>query len=141
MAHQRLTQARWQLVGSAADFMPKVSFDGAYSRSAAHKFTSSRWGTGSSYHGNRWSSGFDASWEIDLFGGTRREFEQAEALMESANYTLADAWVSLTAEIGRYIGSQPHRPIAEKRIYKHKKKTFLKICYCMLLVRVTSPNN
>jgi NodT family efflux transporter outer membrane factor (OMF) lipoprotein len=101
MAHQRLTQARWQLVGAAADFMPKVSFDGAYSRSAAHKFTSSRWGTGSSYHGNRWSSGFDASWEIDLFGGTRREFEQAEALMESANYTLADAWVSLTAEIGR----------------------------------------
>ena len=101
MAQQRLIQARWQLVGSAAAFMPKVSFDGSYTRSGAHKFTSSRWGAGSNSHGDRWHSGFDASWEIDIFGGTRREFESAEAQMESVNYSLADAWVTLTSEIGR----------------------------------------
>ena len=41
------------------------------------------------------------SWEIDLFGGARREVEQAQAAWESAEYSLEDAWVSLTAEIGR----------------------------------------
>ena len=40
MAQQRLLQARWQLVGSAADFLPKVSLNGSYTRSGAHKFTS-----------------------------------------------------------------------------------------------------
>ncbi len=100
MAQQRLLQARWQLVGSAAAFLPKVSLDGSYTRSAAHKFTSSRWGSGKNYHGDHWKSGFDASWEIDIFGGTRRSFESAEAAMDAANWSLADAWVSLTSEIG-----------------------------------------
>ena len=100
MAQQRLLQARWQLVGSAADFFPKVSLDGSYARSGAHKFTSSRWGSGKNYHGDHWKSGFDATWEIDIFGGTRRAFESAEAAMDSANWSLADAWVSLTSEIG-----------------------------------------
>ena len=93
MAQQRLLQARWQLVGSAAAFLPKVSLDGSYTRSAAHKFTSSRWGSGKNYHGDHWKSGFDASWEIDIFGGTRRSFESAEAAMDAANWSLADAWV------------------------------------------------
>ena len=100
MAQQRLLQARWQLVGSAAAFLPKVSLDGTYTRSAAHKFTSSRWGSGKNYHGDHWKSGFDASWEIDIFGGTRRAYESAEAAMDAANWSLADSWVSLTSEIG-----------------------------------------
>ena len=100
MAQQRLLQARWQLVGSAADFLPSVSLDGTYTRSGAHKFTSSRWGSGKNYHGDHWKSGFDASWEIDIFGGKRRAYESAEASMESANWSLADAWVTLTSEIG-----------------------------------------
>ena len=100
MAQQRLLQARWQLVGSAAAFLPKVSLDGSYTRSGAHKFTSSRWGSGKNFHGDHWKSGFDATWEIDIFGGTRRAFESAEAAMDAANWSLADAWVSLTSEIG-----------------------------------------
>ncbi len=101
MAQERLVQARWALVGSAAAFMPKVSMDGTYTRSGAHKFTSSRAGSGSNYHGNHWASGFDASWEIDIFGGTRRAYESAEAALAAAEYSLEDAWVSLTSEIGR----------------------------------------
>ena len=64
MAQQSLLQARWQLVGSAAAFLPKVSLDGSYTRSGAHKFTSSRWGSGKNSHGDHWKSGFDATWEI-----------------------------------------------------------------------------
>lgn len=100
MAQERLVQARWELVGSAAAFMPKVSLDGTYKRSGAHKFTSSRWASGKAYHGDAWHSGFDASWEIDIFGGTRRAYEAADAGLDAAQCSLEDAWVSLTSEIG-----------------------------------------
>ena len=101
MAQQRLVQARWALVGSAAAFMPKVSMDGTYTRSGSHRFTSGRWGSGKNYHGDHWNSGFDASWEIDVFGGTRRAYESAEASLSAAECSLEDAWVTLTSEIGR----------------------------------------
>ena len=99
MAQERLVQARWTLVGSAAAFLPNITMDGTYTRSGAHGFTSSRGGSGKAYHGDHWNSGFDASWEIDIFGGTRRAYEVAEAQLDASAYTLADAWVSLTAEI------------------------------------------
>ncbi len=101
MAQERLVQARWALVGSAAAFMPKVSMDGTYTRSGAHKFTSSRASSGSNYHGDHWASGFDATWEIDIFGGTRRAYESADAALAAAECSLENAWVSLTSEIGR----------------------------------------
>ena len=101
MAQERLVQARWALVGSAAAFMPKVTLDGTYTRSGAHKFTSSRWASGKASHGDHWASGFDASWEIDIFGGTRRAYEAADAALDAAECSLENAWVSLTSEIGR----------------------------------------
>lgn len=45
--------------------------------------------------------GFDASWEIDLFGGHRRTVEAARANVEAARANLADAQVSLTAEVAQ----------------------------------------
>jgi len=100
MAQERLVQARWELVGSKAAFMPHVSMDGTYTRSGAHRFTSSRWASGRSAHGDHWASGFDATWEIDVFGGTRRAYEAADARLGAAECSLEDAWVSLTSEIG-----------------------------------------
>ena len=99
MAQERLVQARWTLVGASAAFLPSITMDGTYTRSGAHGFTSSRGGSGKAYHGDHWNSGFDASWEIDIFGGTRRAYEAAEAQLDASAYSLADAWVSLTAEI------------------------------------------
>ncbi|MDE2434784.1 MAG: efflux transporter outer membrane subunit [Sphingomonadales bacterium] len=53
----------------------------------------------------RYSLGFDASWELDLFGGTRRKIEAASARAEAAGAGLADAQVSLSAEVARtYLG-------------------------------------
>ena len=43
--------------------------------------------------------GFDASWEIDLFGGDRRGVEAARARGEAALWTTRDAAVTLAAEI------------------------------------------
>ena len=45
--------------------------------------------------------GFDARWELDLWGGHRRGAEKARAEAEAAAARLADAQVSLSAEIAR----------------------------------------
>ncbi len=43
--------------------------------------------------------GFDAMWEIDIFGGVRRSVEQAKANTEAAVWQMHDGEVSLTAEV------------------------------------------
>ncbi|HQS96908.1 MAG: RND transporter [Novosphingobium sp. 17-62-19] len=50
---------------------------------------------------NAYNLGFDASWEVDLFGGTRRKIEAATARAEAAEASAADARVTLSAEIAR----------------------------------------
>jgi outer membrane protein, multidrug efflux system len=46
-----------------------------------------------------YSVGFDASWEVDLFGGTRRAIQQARANTEAQEWALRDVQVTLTAEV------------------------------------------
>ena len=48
-----------------------------------------------------YSAGFDASWEIDLFGGNKRTEEGAAARLELAQWSARDAAVSLAAEVAR----------------------------------------
>jgi NodT family efflux transporter outer membrane factor (OMF) lipoprotein len=46
-----------------------------------------------------YSLGFDASWELDLFGGARRQREGAAARSEAAVWNARDAQISLVAEV------------------------------------------
>lgn len=92
MAFERLTQSRWQVFGSYAAFMPKISANGQAIRSD-EALTSN--------YQDLFKAGFDASWEIDIFGGSRRATESAIAEHEAEGLSLNDAWVSLTAEVGR----------------------------------------
>jgi len=48
-----------------------------------------------------WDASFDASWEIDVFGGRRRAVEQADALEEGAVDGLNDVRLSIAAEVAR----------------------------------------
>lgn len=48
---------------------------------------------------NLYSLGFDASWEVDLFGAHRRAVQAAGAGAEAAEASLADVQVSLAAEV------------------------------------------
>ncbi|MDP9127730.1 MAG: TolC family protein, partial [Pseudomonadota bacterium] len=50
---------------------------------------------------NTFQTGFDASWELDLFGGHRREIESANAGLEAAEAARDGVKVSLMAEIAR----------------------------------------
>jgi NodT family efflux transporter outer membrane factor (OMF) lipoprotein len=46
-----------------------------------------------------YSAGFDAGWEIDLFGGTRRSVEAASADLDAALYSHGNVLVSLISEV------------------------------------------
>lgn len=48
-----------------------------------------------------YSAGFDAGWELDIFGGTRRSLEAARADADAAEAAAEDAMVSLMAEVAR----------------------------------------
>jgi len=50
-------------------------------------------------HINLYSAGFDASWEVDLFGGTRRAVEEAKADTQANLWARRDGEVSLVAEV------------------------------------------
>lgn len=48
-----------------------------------------------------YTAGFDATWEIDLFGGVRRGVESARARVSAETARYEDAQVQLAAEIGQ----------------------------------------
>jgi NodT family efflux transporter outer membrane factor (OMF) lipoprotein len=55
--------------------------------------------TGSGEERELYAAGFDAAWELDLFGGKRRAVEAAEAELQASEEDLRDVLVSLTAEV------------------------------------------
>ena len=100
MAQERLIASRWVHIGACAAYYPKVSGDAAFTRMEKGPNTSSMVGTGRSLHRDVFSGGFDATWEIDIFGGTRRATEAAWAEVEAEQWSVEDAKVSLMAEVG-----------------------------------------
>ncbi|MBR2838682.1 MAG: efflux transporter outer membrane subunit [Kiritimatiellae bacterium] len=94
MAQSRLEQAAWELLGSYAGFMPHFDVGGGWSRHWYRENNSGR------NHYNVRNVALDGNWEIDVFGGTRRLAESAFAQAESVGWTVADAWVALTTQIG-----------------------------------------
>lgn len=50
---------------------------------------------------NFFEAGFDAEWEIDLFGRTAHEIKTAQANAAAAEESLLDIWVTLSAEVAR----------------------------------------
>ncbi|NWF12479.1 efflux transporter outer membrane subunit [Pseudomonas reactans] len=99
-AKARLKQSRASLSGARADAMPKVTGDAAMLKLRSPD-TSALGSSGGSGRGplTLYLAGFDASWEADLFGGTRRAVEAAQAEADAAQAQLADAQVQLAAEV------------------------------------------
>ena len=97
IAEARLRQARAGLSASRAALLPVFSTSATY---VYADLPDDAFGTQS---GNNefYSLGFDAQWEVDLWGGQRRAVERARAGAEQAQARLADARVSLSAEIAR----------------------------------------
>ena len=100
MAQSRLVQREYELLGSYAAFLPHFTGAGAWQRNWKGKDAAG----GAVDHNfqayNAQNVGLDGNWEIDIFGGSRRATEAAFAQAEAAGWTVADAWVSLTTQIG-----------------------------------------
>jgi multidrug efflux system outer membrane protein len=95
--YDRVRAARAVFVERKLDYAPHVQLDGAYSH-----FDEQQPGFGPArINAQSDSLGFDAAWEIDLFGHVRRSVEAARADLgaEQANYH--DAQVTVAAEVAR----------------------------------------
>src|ERR1700677_3785980 len=97
MAYDRVKAARAVFVERNLDYAPHVQLDAGYSNSDEQVpgFGTQRYKEPSD------SLGFDATWEIDLFGRVRRSVEASRADLgaERANYE--DAQVTVAAEVAR----------------------------------------
>ena len=92
-AQARLREARARRTVAAAGQYPNVTASGGASRSQSSEEV------GSGETRNFFSAGFDASWELDVFGGVRRSVEAAEADLASSVASLEDTRVSLASEV------------------------------------------
>ena len=131
----RIEEARAQRGSAAAAGRPSVSGMGLGGRQRASEngFTSALAGNSSqgssagggaggagaaaapSPYSDLFQAGFDATWELDLWGKARRGVEAADANIVSAEQARGDAMISLTAEVARtYLqlrGAQRQRAI------------------------------
>jgi NodT family efflux transporter outer membrane factor (OMF) lipoprotein len=99
-ARARIREAR-ALVGVAgAGSRATLDASGAYSRSRQSENTTSGRFIPSEER-DLFQYGFDAAWEIDLFGRVRREVEAARADLEAAEAGYADTAITLVAEVVR----------------------------------------
>ena len=92
-AWARVREARARRGMEKADLFPTLD--------AAGKGTQSRSSndTGSGTTSRLYALGFDAGWELDLFGGVSRSLEAADADLQASREDLCDVLVSLLAEV------------------------------------------
>src|SRR5262245_16401896 len=83
VAQARVRGARAARLLSALDLAPTITVSGSYTRQRLSAATFP--GFGSSFPDrNLWDAGFDAFWEIDVFGGLRRNLQVQSAVVASA---------------------------------------------------------
>ena len=118
IARARLRQSRAGLRKARADRLPTTQASGLYLRTrGAASFLSGGVTTATGLPGEPATSaanggdftlydiGFDATWELDLFGAEARAVESAKARAGASQADLQDARVSLAAEVAQaYVG-------------------------------------
>ncbi len=93
-ARSRVLEARAQRGVRDADRFPTLDLSGTASQSR----TSENGTTGRAVEDRLYAAGFDAGWELDVFGGVRRSVEAAQADLDAAEEAYRDVLVSLMAE-------------------------------------------
>jgi multidrug efflux system outer membrane protein len=92
-ARVRIREARARRRIAKADLLPTLDATGSatWSRSSED--------TGTAETRDFYAAGFDAGWELDLFGGVQRSVEAAKADLDATQENLHDMLVSMTAEV------------------------------------------
>lgn len=92
-ARARVREARAQRGISETKLYPSIDATGSMTDQRSSE------NNGLGHEGKLYAAGFDAGWELDIFGGTRRAIEAAQAEVESSVEDLHDVLVSLLAEV------------------------------------------
>lgn len=118
LAESRIREARAQRRFVKADELPKVNASGLYDRKRNSENSIGSFGSNESY--DLFQAGFDASWELDLFGRVSRSVEAADAELAASVEARNAVLVSLLAELALnyidYRASQINLDIAEKAV-------------------------
>ena len=122
-AQARVREARALQGIAGASRYPTADATGEYARNLGSDHVPTGvppGGLGPGIHSNLWQAGFDASWEIDIFGGIRRSIEAADASYQAVAEDRADVTLTLIAEVARdYIdlrGAQRRIEVARKNL-------------------------
>ncbi len=121
IAASRIIQARSQYRFTSGVMAPQVDGLGSAANSGGSKNIKGSSGNTQ----NLFQVGFDAGWEIDIFGGNRRAVESAQARLDAAVENRNDVLISLQAEVARnYLelrGSQQRLQTAENNFEAQQK--------------------
>jgi multidrug efflux system outer membrane protein len=116
IAVARVGEARALFTEQKLDLLPHVTADGSYVKSDQQQPGSN----GRRVESSTYQAGFDAGWEIDLFGRVRRGVEAASADAGAAQAELRDAQVTVAAEVARnYLelrGAQARLKVANRNL-------------------------
>jgi NodT family efflux transporter outer membrane factor (OMF) lipoprotein len=118
VASTRIEQSRAQLGIASADLLPSAGVGASYAREALSEYGKFAALGAPTTPSNFWQLGFDAGWEIDLWGRVRRAREGAAATLDAAVYEREATRVTLSAEVARtYLqlrGTQAQLDIAQQ---------------------------
>ncbi len=92
-ARARIREQRARRNINRAGLFPILDASGSHRKSRSSKEM------GSGKETDAYSADVDASWELDIFGGTRRSLEASTAELEAGEEDLRDVLVSLLAEV------------------------------------------
>jgi len=106
LAEARIHEARATTRIEAAPLWPEFDATGSFSRTLQSQNSAQIGSTSlsavsiiSNQPMNLYQQGFDASWEIDVFGGTRRSVESAQDSFEASIYDRNDVLLTLLGEV------------------------------------------
>ena len=98
IAMARVAEARALRRGAAFDLAPSIEGTGGYTKS---RIAAAQTLPGAPRDSELYDAGFDAVWELDLFGRVRRGVEASHAAYGAAQAGARDALVTVTAEVTR----------------------------------------
>lgn len=117
LAEARVREARALRGVVAADRLPNVDSNASYSRS---RYSENSFGFGPGIETDLYQAGFDATWEVDLFGRVRRNIEAADSDIAAAVEDQRSVLVTLLAEVARnyveYRGYRRQAVIAQNNL-------------------------
>jgi len=101
IATAHVLEARALRMGAVADFFPVANANAGWTGALSSKDSSPFPLTHSQRELNLYNAGFDATWELDLFGHVRRAVQADTAIVAATVATRQDVLVTLISEVAR----------------------------------------